>query len=239
MAGSSSFLVLQSRKQEQEQDDVLSAIANIAYATPSHIDKLNAANDETKAPKPVRAKKKKRSKFFFHLSESFADSVEVLKDGVAPTSLEVINGEVEKKLKVYAKELPPKLTPNIEKVYQFFTREMAPKVLAVSAGTTQAMDVLQRTLDAPIDQEPFSQFERMVRYAHSYKMAKFIARYMGVPEEMVPELLSSILPRKEAYIFHPTEPEQRRQPAQLPQPVMSKPKRRGPQPSDENERLDD
>jgi hypothetical protein len=237
MAGSSSYLVLQTRKQEQDQDDVLSAIANIAYATPSHAAKLKARNEERKKPEPEKKKpKKKRSRFFFHLSPSFAESVEVLKEGVQQTSLDVVNGEVDKKLKVYAKELPPKLTPNIEKVYSFFTKEMGPKVLAVSAGTTQAMDVLQRTLDAPVDQEPFAQFERMVKYAHGYRMAEFITKYMGVPESLVPELLASITPRKEAYIFHPTEPE-RRSAQQQPQPVTSRPKRKPV--NDETERLDD
>lgn len=237
MAGSSSYLVLQTRKQEQDQDDVLSAIANIAYATPSHVERLNALQSgEKPKPKPKEKTAKKRSRFFFHLSPSFAESVDVLKDGVQQTSLEVVNGEVEKKLRAYAKELPPKLTPNIEKVYSFFTKEMGPKVLAVSAGTTQAMDVLQRTLDAPIDQEPFAQFERMVKHAHGYRMAQFIAKYMGVPGSMVPELLASITPKKEVMILHPTEPERRQATAQ-PQPVTSRPKRKPV--TEETEQLDD
>jgi hypothetical protein len=235
MAGSSSILVLQTKKKEQEQDDVLSAIANIAYATPSaKRTKDAAANDPKSKPNPkLKVQKKKRSKFFFHLSQSFADSVDTLKEGVQETALEVVNGEVEKKLQAYSKELPPKLTPNIEKVYKFFTSEMGPKVLAVSAGTTQAMDVLQRTLDAPIDTEVFAQFERMVKHAHGYKMAEFIAKYMGCPQSLVPELLASITPKKEVMILHPTEPERRQGTA----PITSKPRR--PQPSDENERLDD
>lgn len=235
MAGSSSYLVLQSRKQEQDADDVLSAIANIAYATPSA---KRAASDPKAKPKPKLEKnkqQKKRSRFFFHLSPSFTESVDALKEGVQPTTLDVVNGEVEKKLKVYAKELPPKLTPNIEKVYSFFTKEMGPKVLAVSAGTTQAMDVLQRTLDAPIDQEPFAQFEKMMRYAHGYRMAQFIAKYMGVPESLVPELVASITPKKEVMILHPTDPE-RRSATHHPQPVTSKPKRKTM--SEESEQLD-
>jgi hypothetical protein len=211
-------LILSTQKEEEAADDLLSALTTLAYATPQ----VQSTDPEQQQPKKLIKKKKKRveprtesrhrSQFFYMPTVSIADEVEAAKPISEPKVLEAVNAEVDSRVSLYSKELPTALQPNIEAVREYFVSHVAPKTLAVQAGTAQALDVIQRTLNTAIDPAPFAQFERMVAQARLIKMAGFVADYMQLPATAVADLVDSVTPKKEVMIFHPNMGDERRPP---------------------------
>lgn len=202
-------LMLSSKQEEDAADELLLALTSLAKVIPVEKPKKKKKKVDTSAATPEM--KKHRSRFFFKPTQSFAASVQDQKDALAPAEpLENENAEVDARVKSYLNELPISIQPNIEEVREFFIDAIAPKTLAVQAATAQALDVIQRTLNAAIDPKPFAQFERMVDQARLYKMAEFVATYMGLPKSSVAELVNSVEPKKEMMIFHPDPYDQRR-----------------------------
>jgi len=82
-------------------------------------------------------------------------------------------------------------------------KNVAPLTLAAQAGSAQAKDVVQRTLGAPIDQDPFLKFQRMLEQGLTIKMANYLVTYLGIPKTKVSELIDAITPKKEVMVFGP------------------------------------
>src|ERR1700722_486240 len=138
-------LLLTDVAKEEQDDDLLASLTNIAYKTPE-------------APKKKKKKKRvaaqHRSKFFYSPTESFTDELnkgrQADKDA-ATTALTVLDKEVEDRGERYSKELPQALQDNIAEVREFFLNDIGPLMLAAQAGTVQAGQVLQRVLNTEID----------------------------------------------------------------------------------------
>jgi len=166
----------------------------------------------------------RRSEFFFRLSESFQQELDRRRKALAKKrvnpALVLLDQEVEERKKVYEQELPEGLQANIERVREFILTEVAPLMMAVQAGTKQAQEVIQRTLNTAIDERPLVQFELMTQSAGRMRMAKFITKYMGLDESVAEELLATVAPKKEMMIFHPgMVDEGRRQKKEKPAPT--------------------
>ena len=185
-------LLLTDVAQEEQDDDILASLVNIAYKTPQPLEE---------APKKKKKKKRvaesRRSKFFFTPTDSFTDELNKGKqadEDASHTALTYLDKEVEARGKTYSKELPEALQNNISEVREFFLNDIGPLMLAAQAGTVQAGQVLQRVLNTEIDNSSFIQFERMVSKASTIKMARFIASYLDLPLRTVETLLQTIQP---------------------------------------------
>jgi hypothetical protein len=202
-------LLLTDSVQEEKEDDVLSSLLNIAYVTP-----------KAQEPEKPADLKERRSRFFYRPTESFSTDLDNRKRAQHPpplSSLTILDKEVEARKVTYASELPDSLQSNIESVREFFLNEIGPLTLAAQAGTAQAREVVQRTLNTEIDGLAFAQFERMVGKGATLKMARFIAGYLGLPRNAVESILNSIQPTppKEAMFF--PLPDSRRPPKEKPE----------------------
>src|SRR5271168_1882871 len=173
-------------KKEEQDDDLLASLTSIAYATP-----------QPYSEEVENASSKRKSRFFFKPTQSFSEEISKSKRAVAKrdlSALTILDAEVEGRRATYSKELPKALQSNIEKVREFFLKDIGPLALAAQAGTVQASQVMQLTLNTEIDGQAFSQFERMVSKASTIKMARFIAKYLNLPQNTVEELLQLVQP---------------------------------------------
>lgn len=241
---SGSSLLLSTAKEEKEADDLLASIFTLGRPIdPSEVGDVPDAPRKEERPKkkkvvvrkPLRNvsklmnqpqeeddDRKFKSRFFYRPSMSINTAIEAHKRSLRPKVLEIFDDEVEVRKKEYMKTLPPELAKNIQEVRDFFLDIIGPKAMAADAGITQAQEVLQRTMGAKPRSNSFGQFERMMQTAEAIKVAKFIAKYTGLPQTKVEELVNSVRPKREAMFFpqmppqgHPNpaaEQEERRRP---------------------------
>jgi D-alanyl-D-alanine carboxypeptidase len=210
-------LLLTDVKQEEQDDELLASLTNIAYKIPS-------------TTQVITKEKQRRSRFFFKPTISFASDFDKSKKAIGKkenTALTVLDAEVEDRKTAYAKELPKALKSNIEQVREFFLKDIGPLYLAAQAGTVQAAQVMQRTLNTEIDGQAFAQFERMVGKASTIKMARFVAKYLNLPQKSVEELLQVIQPPppKEVLLMNNnpfSDEQQRRQRKEKAEPATPK-----------------
>lgn len=177
-------LILTDLNEEEKADDIMAALSEMAYATPSK--------------NKVVAKKERRfkSRFFFVLSDSIANEVGEAKRRLQPKKLDYIDDEIEARLKALKKVMPKELEAKIEAVREFFLTEIGPRSLAGGAGSVQAKAIVERMLNSPIDGTQFAKFERMSHEAVNMKMAKFIAKFYDLPQSATTKLLESVMPRQ-------------------------------------------
>src|SRR6185437_11219069 len=175
--------LLNRNKDEAAQQALLAAITNLGTPLDKKPKKQRSKDSWTKVGEG------RRSRFFYTPTTSFQEEVEHRKQIAEPKEIELVDQQVEERLKTYEEELPPKLDHNIIKVREFWLKEIAPLTLAAQSGSAQAQDVVQRTLNAPVDQMPFRKFQLMIEHATTIKMAQYIAKYLGIPTSKVRELL--------------------------------------------------
>lgn len=237
MQNSKNSVVLSTKKEEDDADDLLSALSVMATAVPKSKQKdiktvnsihaeaakrvasltdgaLRALPRKKKKAKPLNSTRK--SRFFFKITESFEDEMSRRQrelEASRDPGMVSLDAEVDERRDRYIKELPPRLQRNIVNVREFFLKEIGPLTLAGSAGTTQAREVIQRTLNAPVNEQPFAQFERMLGAANTLKMARFITKYAGLNPGDAASLLSSISPKREVVFAQPLPDERRAPPA--------------------------
>ncbi len=177
-------LVLTTHAQEEEHDALLASIGELARPSSRKAE-----------PAPKVIKNRYRSRFFFHVSESFVEAVEKRKKTMAKTGMEHVDDEITKRLAAYKVTMPKVMSVNIEKVREFFLTEIAPRTVSIGAGADQARDVVQRLLGSAIDGTQFSKFERMNAAAVDILMAKFIAKQFKLPAADAQRLLAIITPQ--------------------------------------------
>lgn len=165
-------------------DNLLSSLTDIAYSP-------------TKAPKaPSTRAKTRRSRFFFRLTPSFSAQLDKKKKEFAPTQLTHVDAEVDKRVRAYRLHMPAELSFNIDAVREFFLNEIAPITLAAGAGATQAREVVKRLVKSDIDGTQFEKFEVMMAKAVDIKMARFVARQLGLTKTEAVQILEAMKPRQ-------------------------------------------
>lgn len=174
-------LVPVSDEEMAAEDALLASLTDIAYSTV--------------APKPTKQTKVRKSRFFFRLSKSFADELEAKKQEFVPKQLQHVDAEVEKRLKSYKQQVPAELAHNIDRVREFFLQEIAPVTMAAGAGANQALEVVRRLVKSDIDGTQFEKFERMMALAVDIKMARFVARELGMTKKEAEGILQAMKPR--------------------------------------------
>lgn len=202
MASRISHLSLSTKKEETAADDLLSSLTVIAHAAPPVLMKPKKKKKKRKV-----VPKRHRSRFFYRPTASFDADLAVAKKVSDPHALTVFSDEIDARKDTYITELPTELKVYIDQVREFFLTELGPLTLGVQAGTAQAREVLQRTLNTEIDNTQFAQFDRMIMDGAKHKMARFIARYLGLPRSTIESMLSSIQPARPAQIVFPNIPE--------------------------------
>jgi hypothetical protein len=199
-------LVPLTQEDMDNQDQLLASLMDIARST---------------APKIVLKKKRFKSRFFFRITRSVHDDVEVRKKQLAPKTLTHVDSEVEQHLKDYRKYIPKELEANISQVREFFLREIAPITLAADAGAVQAKEVVKRLVKSDVDGTQFEKFERMMAHAVDIKMARFVARQLGMTAKEATEILLRMQPRTPLIAPIPMGPPNER-PQERQQPKQSK-----------------
>jgi hypothetical protein len=187
------------KKDEDAADSLLAAVMTIGRPlreVPKK--KKNLVNQQWKTET-----KFKNSRFFYRPTQSLDDELEHRKQIATPKELDLVDQQVIDRSETYGKELPQKLDKNIEKVREFWLKNVAPLTLAAQAGSSQARDVVQRTLGAPIDGTPFLKFQKMLEQGLTIKMATYLVTYLGIPRTQVNDLIDSITPKKEVMVIGP------------------------------------
>lgn len=213
MAGE--HLILTDEKGEKAQDDMFARLSQIAHAVDAPIKK------KKKIPKPGKMLKRnpnRTSSFIFKPTQSFDAEIAQRVQEAKPKKLMHADREIAKRTRQYRLELPPVLSKNIDEVREMFLQHVAPLTLAAQTGTLQARTVAQRLLKTEIGSQPFTQFERMVEVGAQIQMAKFVARYMGLPAREWRNILEVLTPKQQPreVLFMNQPPQQG--PLQAPQP---------------------
>jgi hypothetical protein len=182
---------------EARQDAVLSNLTNMAYG-----------GGKKPMTRPVR-NRRDNNPFFYYRTESFAEAVGIQKAAVEPQkqAMQHIDQEVEDRLKSYEKELSATLEQNIEKVREFFLKEIDPLSLGIQGGTAQVHALMTRIFPDGIDTEQFVQFVHMAKQARKIKMANFITGYMGLELSDAERIIDSLTPKKEVLMIGPNADE--------------------------------
>lgn len=137
------------------------------------------------APKPPLPTGRFKSRFFFTLDE---DLIQQNKKAFAPKVLEHVDADAVRRLKVYKPKAGPVISERIDEIREFFLMEIAPLMLACSAGTKQAQEVVEKMIDAKVDTTLFSNFEAMVTRAARLKLNQFVLSLFSLPESFLDEL---------------------------------------------------
>lgn len=221
MAGE--HLILTDEKGEKQQDDMLARLSQIARP----IDEPAAKKKKKRVVSKTRMLQKnpnRKSSFFFRPSESFDAEIRKQQEAVKPKKLKHADREIVQRTRKLRREMPPVLSQNIDEVRELFLQQIAPLTLAAQSGTMQARTVAQRLLKTEIGSQPFVQFERMVEVGAQIQMAKFVAKYMGLPAREWRSILESIAPKQQQpreILFVPGQ--QPQGPLQAPQPPQKQP----------------
>lgn len=187
MSNQANNLVPVENDEFDEADGLLASLTDIAYSP-------------TPEKKEMKKERKRKSRFFFRLSPSFVEALDQKKAEFAPPQLTHVDAEVDKRLKMYRQQIPQELSDNIDKVREFFLREIAPITLAAGAGASQAQEVVKRLVKSDIDGTQFEKFERMMAKAVDIKMARFIARQLGLTKVEASEILEAMKPSRQPQI---------------------------------------
>lgn len=172
----SSVLLGKSQEELDREDQLLSALSNLAYS-------VKETPDSGYDPS-----RKRTSRFWFKL-ETTDQFVVKRKKSLAPKAVEHIDAEITDRLKTYEKELSPVLKDKINQVREFFLTEIAPLTLATSGGAIQSRAVAERMLDTEVDSAIFARFENMANRAATIKLGLFVLDYFGLPHSHFNELL--------------------------------------------------
>ncbi|QBX06656.1 hypothetical protein H1O16_gp243 [Burkholderia phage BcepSaruman] len=211
-------LVLSTREEQEQADDFLMSLTQLARTTTNpqgsspmqeierRLAEAQAPEQNASAPAPQRVR---RSRFFYSPTKSFKEAVDDAKGISEPKSLPVENGEINDRAEAYARELPVALSDKIAVIREYLLNEWAPSAFATSAATAQFMDVAQRTLGTAIDTQPMMKLQLMVDKALTVKMAEFVAKFMNLDPSQAPALADHVAPKKEAIIIHPHDDERR------------------------------
>ena len=202
----------------QSMEDTLSSIAELAYSD----------RKSNGLPQPMNTRAG-RCRFFFVPSESLDEEIKRRQKQFAKPKLRHVDEVVQKRLKKYKKQAPPKLKVNIDLVREFFLSEIAPRTIAMDAGIEQARSVVGGLLKSEVDATVFSRFERMVNAAVDMSMAEFVAKLFELSSEDARKMLDEINYKPKNLSLFPGMPapspvSQGRKPAST-MPVMSKPRR--------------
>lgn len=177
-------LILTDKEGEDNADAMLTSISELAYALPvSAGDKIDVMNNGTRSS---------RSRFFFLPSTSHADDAQRHKSNFKKKKVEHVDAAIQARVKIYKKKLPPELEANITKVREFFLKQIGPKTLASSAGSTQAKAVVQELLGTEVDSGTFNKFERMISIGVNISMARFITKYLDLPKDTAEQILAEL-----------------------------------------------
>ncbi len=185
-------LILTDPVAESAADELLASLSDIAYAAP-------------RKERPVETKSKYKSRFFFKINKSLTVSIQDRARKFVPKSRVHIDDEVSKRLRAYKKELPTQLGANINAIREFFLTTIGPRSLAGGAGAIQAREVVQRMLKTEVDSTQFDKFERMSHVAVNIVMAKFVAKYYGLPVSAATKILADIAPNRPQTVVVPNE----------------------------------
>lgn len=166
-----SVLVGKNQEELDHEDQLLSALSNLAYS----VEEVPNPENAKRGNAPVRT-----SRFWFRL-ETTSEMVAARKKKLAPKSVEHIDSEITDRLKTYEKELSPVLKDRIAQVREFFLTEIAPLTLATAGGAIQSRAVAERMLDTEVDSAIFARFENMVNRAATIKLGIFVLDYFGLP----------------------------------------------------------
>jgi len=160
---------------QDQEDALLASLSNLAYS----------------ARKPTTRKVRARtrnSRFWFRLDPTKVVT-EKLKESMLVKKPDPIDAEVQSRLRQYRLDAPEQLKDKISQVREFFLTEIAPRTLASSGGTIQATEVVQQLLDTEVDTGIMSRFQNMVNRAATLKLARFVAKYFGLPKECIADII--------------------------------------------------
>jgi hypothetical protein len=128
--------------------------------------------------------RKYKSRFFFVLD----DTMDQHKEKYKPKKLIHVDADLDERATLYRKEMTPELKSKIERIREFFLKDIAPLTMASAGGALQAQKVVERYVDGKVDTTMVSSFDQMVQRAARIKLSHFVLDLFELPHSMMDEL---------------------------------------------------
>lgn len=168
-------------KNAAKPDDVLIRLGQFAHRVPAPV--LPDLGSESRFGQ-------RRSRFWFKL-QTLEEETRIRKEQIKKPQLEHLDADIQARLDTFKDELPPKLQANLERVREFFLRDISPLTLAISAGAKQGREVIERLTGSEVDPSTISKFQQMMGRASTFKMAQFVLSYFDLGPEFLNQIVYS------------------------------------------------
>ena len=172
---------------EQQKDDFLSRLGNIAYAKPQV---------QKEQEPPVYD-----SRWFFVLPDDYAESNKN-DSGIQQLPERPQNIDLYQRLDNYKNAIGQPVQFNMRIVSNYILTELSPALLGFQAGVEESRSIMEHTV-GELDNYLFNLLELMTREALKRKLSLFIVQYFGLSSKDADAIIEKVLPPKQREVVVP------------------------------------
>ena len=180
--------VLVGTTDEQQKDEFLTRLGNIAYAKPKETDDNN---DTTVYD----------SRWFFVLPQDYAEQNKN-DSGVQQLPERPQNIDLYERLERYKNAIGQPVQVNMRMVSNYILTELSPALLGFQAGVEESRSIMEHTV-GELDNYLFNLLELMTREALKLKLSQFIVEYYGLSNKDAEAIVEKVLPPKQREVVVP------------------------------------
>ena len=173
---------------EQQKDDFLSRLGNIAYA------KVQPQKQQQDSPVYD-------SRWFFVLPDDYAESNKN-DSGIEQLPERPQNIDLYERLDNYKNAIGQPVQFNMRIVSNYILTELSPALLGFQAGVEESRSIMEHTV-GELDNYLFNLLELMTREALKRKLSLFIVQYFGLSSKDADAIIEKVLPPKQREVVVP------------------------------------
>lgn len=179
--------VLVGSTNEQQKDEFLTRLGNIAYAKPQQVQQEESVVYD--------------SRWFFVLPEDYAESNKN-DSGIAQLPERPQNIDLYERLDNYKNAIGQPVQFNMRVVSNYILTELSPALLGFQAGVEESRSIMEHTV-GELDNYLFNLLELMTREALKLKLSQFIVQYFGLSNKDAEAIVEKVLPPKQREVVVP------------------------------------
>ena len=179
--------VLVGSTDEQQKDEFLTRLGNIAYAKPQQVQQEESVVYD--------------SRWFFVLPEDYAESNKN-DSGIAQLPERPQNIDLYERLDNYKNAIGQPVQFNMRVVSNYILTELSPALLGFQAGVEESRSIMEHTV-GELDNYLFNLLELMTREALKLKLSQFIVQYFGLSNKDAEAIVEKVLPPKQREVVVP------------------------------------
>lgn len=179
--------VLVGSTNEQQKDDFLSRLGNIAYAKSQ--------------PQKVDDSPVYDSRWFFVLPDDYAEQNKN-DSGLQQLPEQPQNIDLYERLDTYKNAIGQPVQFNMRIVSNYILTELSPALLGFQAGVEESRSIMEHTV-GELDNYLFNLLELMTREALKRKLSLFIVQYFGLSSKDAEAIVEKVLPPKQREVVVP------------------------------------